>query len=174
MTSHDTKTSVCLLPAVAGTGPLCTGAIGLAVRRRDIVRAPDRPARNATAARARHRCRRCAGAQRPVGVGPGSALAFLLLAALGSLATICGTLGRQADARDSLRSVLPWPRTARCNCKTRNWLRPAPRQRASASQVLARSAPMPALALTRWCRPCRACALCRLIRVAMRLPICCT
>ena len=99
MTSHDTKTSVCLLPAVAGTG-LCIGAIGLLCAdaissgHLTILHAMQPLLVLGTVAAA-------VLAHKPSWRRPGSALAFLLLAALGSVATIYGTLGRQADARDS-------------------------------------------------------------------------
>lgn len=99
MTDSQHKTSIAWLPAVAGTG-LCMGAIALLTA--DAFSTGHIGVHHAmqpllvlgtvAAAVLAHK----ASWRRPV-----SALMFLLLALLGSLATVYGTLGRQADARDT-------------------------------------------------------------------------
>jgi MarR family len=96
--SGDTPTIV-WLPAVAGSG-LCMGAIGLltadalSTGRLTLTHAlqPLLVLGTVAAAVLAHQ----SGWRRPV-----NTLLFVLLAGLGSLATIYGTLGRQADARDA-------------------------------------------------------------------------
>jgi hypothetical protein len=99
MTSHNDTSRIAWLPAISGTG-LCMGAIGLlcadAISSGHVtvlhLMQPLLVLGTVAAACLAHR----SGWRRP-----GSTLAFALLAALGSLATIYGTLGRQADARDT-------------------------------------------------------------------------
>lgn len=102
MTDTNTKTAVAWLPALAGTG-LCMGAIGLlsadAITTGHVTVThalqPLLVLGSVAAAVLAHR----SGWRRPL-----SALAFVLLALLGSVATMYGTMGRQAADRDTAQA----------------------------------------------------------------------
>jgi DNA-binding transcriptional ArsR family regulator len=99
MATNEHKTSVCLLPAIAGTG-LCIGAVALLTSDafssgHVTVMHALQPLLIIGAIAAAVQAHRSLTSWRPV-----SALAFVALALLGSLACAYGTLGRMSEARD--------------------------------------------------------------------------